>query len=129
MINKISIKNFKSLAETSVELGPFTVLVGANGSGKSSFLQAIELFSWAVRFPSLPNAREENQIEFHDLVHLRSPQAWIECELGLTVQVPVTGDEWTTATLSGAYTSARAILAIIPIPIKRGQNRWSRQFE
>ncbi len=34
MINKISIKNFKSLAETSVELGPFTVLVGANGAGK-----------------------------------------------------------------------------------------------
>ena len=56
MINKISIKNFKSLAETSVELGPFTVLVGGNGSGKSSFLQAIELISWAVCFPSLQHA-------------------------------------------------------------------------
>jgi len=93
MINKISIKNFKSLAETSVELGPFTVLVGANGAGKSSFLQAIELISWAVRFPSLQNALDEHQIEFRDLVHLRSPQALIECELGLTVQVPAFGDQ------------------------------------
>ena len=93
MINKISIRNFKSLAETSVELGPFTVLVGANGSGKSSFLQAIELISWAVRFPSLQSALEENQIEFRDLVHLRSPQALIEFNLDLTVQVPALGDE------------------------------------
>ena len=93
MINKISIKNFKSLAETSVELGPFTVLVGANGSGKSSFLQAIGLISWAVRFPSLQNALDEHQIEFRDLVHLRSPHALIECQLGLTVQIPAFGNQ------------------------------------
>ena len=93
MINKISIRNFKSLAETSVELGPFTVLVGANGSGKSSFLQAIELISWAVRFPSLQSALEENQIEFRDLVHLRSAQALMNFDLNLTVQIPALDDE------------------------------------
>ena len=41
MIRKVWIKNFKCLREVSVELERFTVLVGANGSGKTSVLEAI----------------------------------------------------------------------------------------
>ena len=87
MFNKITIRNFKSLADTSTELGPFTVLVGANGSGKSSFLQAIELVSWAVRSSSINDELEANKVEFRDLVHLRSPTVSIGFEADLTVQV------------------------------------------
>jgi hypothetical protein len=36
---------------------------------------------------------------------------------------------WTTATSSSANTSARAILAIIPLQIKTDQNRQTQQFE
>jgi predicted ATPase len=43
VINKIRIQNFKCLRDVEVELGPFNVLIGPNDSGKSSFLQAIEL--------------------------------------------------------------------------------------
>jgi len=42
MFRHIRIRNFKSLADVSVDLAPLTVLVGANGSGKSSFLQAVD---------------------------------------------------------------------------------------
>jgi predicted ATPase len=45
MIEKIHIKNFKCLQDTEVTLGPFNVLIGPNDSGKTSFLQAIELLA------------------------------------------------------------------------------------
>ena len=40
-IRMVQIKNYKSLADVSVELEPFTVFVGANGSGKSNFIEAL----------------------------------------------------------------------------------------
>lgn len=43
MITQVSIKNFKCLREVTVSLERFTVFVGANGSGKTSFLQALDL--------------------------------------------------------------------------------------
>lgn len=38
-IKKITISNFKSFKELKVELGMFNVLIGANASGKSNFIQ------------------------------------------------------------------------------------------
>jgi len=41
VIQSVQIKNFRALRDVSVKLRPFTVLVGPNDSGKSSFLDAI----------------------------------------------------------------------------------------
>src|SRR5271157_6468232 len=41
MIQKVHIQNFKSLRDVSIDLERFTVFVGANGSGKTSILEAI----------------------------------------------------------------------------------------
>lgn len=41
MINRIEIKNFKSIAQTSIPLGRVNVFIGANGSGKSNILEAV----------------------------------------------------------------------------------------
>lgn len=48
MINRIAIENFKSIESLTIELGRITVLVGANGSGKSNILEAIALGSAAA---------------------------------------------------------------------------------
>jgi predicted ATPase len=40
-IKSVEISNFKSLADVRVDLDPFTVFVGANGSGKSNFIDAL----------------------------------------------------------------------------------------
>lgn len=40
-LNKVTIKNFKAIEDTTIDLGAFTVIVGMNGSGKSSILQAM----------------------------------------------------------------------------------------
>ena len=43
MIDRIVIKNFKSIEELEFRLGRLNVLIGANGSGKSNVLEAIGL--------------------------------------------------------------------------------------
>lgn len=45
MIEKISVTNFKSHAQTEIELGRVTAIVGPNGSGKSSLLLAIQILN------------------------------------------------------------------------------------
>lgn len=48
MIEKIRIENYKSIQELEISLGRITVLIGANGSGKSNVLEAIALGSAAA---------------------------------------------------------------------------------
>jgi predicted ATPase len=49
MLERIHIENFKCLQNITVELGDFTILIGPNDSGKSSFLQVIGLFGKIVQ--------------------------------------------------------------------------------
>ena len=42
-LSKITVKDFKRIVEIEIDLAPITVLVGCNGSGKSSVLQAAQL--------------------------------------------------------------------------------------
>ena len=44
-IKKLTVKNFRSLSDVSVELGPVNVIFGPNGTGKSSLLDSI----WFIR--------------------------------------------------------------------------------
>ncbi len=48
MIEKITIENYKSVQQLEIELGRVTVLIGANGSGKSNILEAIAFSSAAA---------------------------------------------------------------------------------
>jgi len=43
MITSMHIENFKCFKNFDIELGPFNVLIGPNDSGKTAFLQAIQL--------------------------------------------------------------------------------------
>ena len=43
MIDKICIKNFKSIENLEMELGRANVFIGANGSGKSNILEAVAM--------------------------------------------------------------------------------------
>jgi predicted ATPase len=49
-IEKIHIKNFKSLANVTIETpNPFTVFVGPNASGKSNIFEALDFYSYLSR--------------------------------------------------------------------------------
>lgn len=41
MLRRLTVRNFKSLENTSVEFGPITVLVGRSGTGKTNFVTAL----------------------------------------------------------------------------------------
>jgi predicted ATPase len=45
MLERIEIENLGAIQKTSVSLGPLTVLVGANASGKTTVMRGIELFA------------------------------------------------------------------------------------
>jgi predicted ATP-dependent endonuclease of OLD family len=60
MLSKINIKNYKSIADDTLELGRVNVLIGENGCGKSNILEAIAMASSASQY---------NKIDI-DLMHI-----------------------------------------------------------
>ncbi|MEW8221953.1 MAG: AAA family ATPase [Candidatus Thiodiazotropha taylori] len=45
MINELTIRNYRSIRDDKITLQPLTVLIGANGSGKSNLVKALEFLS------------------------------------------------------------------------------------
>jgi predicted ATPase len=45
MLERIQIENYKCLRDVTVDLAPFTILIGPNDSGKSSFLEVVRSLS------------------------------------------------------------------------------------
>jgi len=57
-ISRIEVSNFRAIAKASIDLEPLTSLIGANNSGKSAFLKALDLF-----FANAPKVDED---DFHN---------------------------------------------------------------
>lgn len=63
-VDRLEVRNFKGFAELTIELHPhFTLLIGENGSGKTSLLEALAVAAgiWLVETPdsTLTNSRRE----------------------------------------------------------------------
>jgi predicted ATPase len=71
MISAVHFRNFKALREATVQLGPFNLLIGPNGSGKTSLIQALLRLRSLAGLPAMqgretPGQRPDGpQIEFH----------------------------------------------------------------
>ncbi|NQT40329.1 MAG: AAA family ATPase [Planctomycetes bacterium] len=50
-VQRVILRNYKSIRQCDVSLGPLTLLVGPNGSGKSNFLDALRFVAESVRDP------------------------------------------------------------------------------
>ena len=59
-LESISIKGFKSIRDVDVELRDINVLIGANGSGKSNFLEALT-FLQAIHSEGPAGIMRENE--------------------------------------------------------------------
>jgi ABC-type molybdenum transport system ATPase subunit/photorepair protein PhrA len=68
MFTRVEVRNFKSLRDVSVPLSNFHVLVGANGSGKSSFLDVFafmgDLLNGGVAGGTMKNEALANSTRF-----------------------------------------------------------------
>lgn len=63
-IKSIRIRNFRSIKEQIAELGEYTCFVGANGSGKSNVLHALNVFFGEAEIPGL-DTRVLCEEDFH----------------------------------------------------------------
>ncbi len=63
MLQQISFKNFKNFENASLQLGPFTLLIGANASGKSNIRDAFRFLHGIARGYTLAEIMGEKYIE------------------------------------------------------------------
>src|SRR4051794_18445785 len=113
MIRSVNVENYKSIPSLRLDLGRITVLIGANGSGKSNILEAIALASTAAQnkldneflisrgirvtdtqfmrsaFGKLPKAREAVQISFQKD---KKPTIERVRRHGLSIKISIEGD-------------------------------------
>jgi AAA15 family ATPase/GTPase len=61
VIHRITLKNFKSLCDVSVELKPLTIIIGANASGKSNLLDALEAIKRLVEDKGTMTSSQEGE--------------------------------------------------------------------
>ena len=95
MIDKIRIRNYKSIVDLTLELGRFNVIIGTNGCGKSNILEAITMASAASQ-----NKLDTANLQYRN-VRVTEPEFMINAfedsgnEPGNwdLIQIDVTGDD------------------------------------
>ena len=87
-IRRVRVRNFRSIAECDVTLGPLTVLLGFNASGKSNFLDAIHFAADALAWGSGRAVANRGSLEtlFHRSVD-RTAESF-EIRLDFNVHLP-----------------------------------------
>lgn len=70
-LRKVTVKNFKAINEATVDLTEFNVIVGANGSGKSSVLQALHwMFQSAIHRKVRPQKTGGETLSERDALYM-----------------------------------------------------------
>ena len=86
MIKSIYIDNFKALNDFNIELHPLTILIGSNGSGKSTILQAIDLVCSLVKM-DLRSYLDQRKWAATDIKSYLSNKRHITFRLELELQI------------------------------------------
>ncbi|MCL2137969.1 MAG: AAA family ATPase [Treponema sp.] len=71
MLKKLIIRNFKAIVDMTIEFTPLTVLIGENGCGKTTILQALDFLRSAAS-RDIPEYLREKDWDFHNLKSLCS---------------------------------------------------------
>jgi len=75
-LESITVERFKRIASIDLPLSDLNILVGANGSGKSSILQALHLASCLMRQADRIRANSTAMVRVSDLDYLPSDEYW-----------------------------------------------------
>jgi predicted ATPase len=81
MIRKIQIRNYRSLKDVRLKTGPINVLIGENGAGKSSVLDAIRMLSDLVSMPWTAAFKPRRRSPFPDLVRRGSTERTVSLDV------------------------------------------------
>ncbi|OHB82360.1 MAG: hypothetical protein A2V98_05900 [Planctomycetes bacterium RBG_16_64_12] len=83
MIRRFRVQNFKSLEDTSVDLGDVTVLVGRSGTGKTNFVNAL---GYLRDYLSLGNPQNPELQDWRRLLPATKPKCHMSFELEFDVK-------------------------------------------
>lgn len=120
MIASVAFRRFKALRNTQLELAPFNLVVGPNGSGKTSLIQAVLQLRTLARLPvtdaPIEGESRAPEVTFAFVAPWRAHNALMACTResmceALRLQpgsVPADGDHWAEA--SQRLQSIRAYL-------------------
>ncbi|MET0262133.1 MAG: AAA family ATPase [Rariglobus sp.] len=109
MIASVAFRNFKALRSTSLSLSPFNLVIGPNGSGKTSLIQAILRLRALAKLPLA-----ETSIETE-----RSAEG---AEITFKFSAPHDGLE---AVLSCVSDSVCDLLQVVPLTTGEGVDDWT----
>ncbi len=89
MISEISLRNFKSFQKLDLDLSPLTILIGPNGTGKSTVLQALGVAKGFIANPGRPldglfSLDGTNLGAFKDVVFRHNEAERLTIEIGMT---------------------------------------------
>ena len=121
-LKKITVKDFKRIVEIAIDLAPITALVGVNGSGKSSVLQAAQLGIAVLQQAYVGDDKNGNpkftkNVDYNSILYRPT-----ESFLDLRRNGPATTKLGYTICYEGDYVSdGRRIDARLEVTICRGQ--------
>lgn len=98
MLNAFVLEDFKSYDTARLPLGPLTVLIGANASGKSNALEALRLLSWLAQGHKLGSIKYNVQ-EVDRVVRGRIGDLCRQGSSGFVLGCEISGTHWSTLRL------------------------------
>lgn len=87
MLQQITIEGFKAIHSASIELQPFSLFIGRNGTGKSSVLEALQWLRDAMKV-GLGDATSERYGSFQDLLNRRSSSLHLDLRFDQNARNP-----------------------------------------
>jgi predicted ATPase len=108
VIASVAFRNFKALRSASVRLAPFNLLIGPNGSGKTSLIQALLKLRTLARIPLTGTVPDGERL----------PEA---AEITFAFDAPHDGLE---AVLSCRHESSCDLLQVTPLSRGEGADDW-----
>ncbi|MEO5367748.1 MAG: ATP-binding protein [Magnetococcus sp. WYHC-3] len=99
MIRSYSLENFKSYRHAKLILGPLTMLIGANASGKSNAIEGLRLLSWLAQGNKLSAIQYALQ-DSDQFVRGRVGDLGYQSGKNLLLRCEGPHDDWTPLTIS-----------------------------
>ncbi len=88
VLASIEFRRFKALRQTKVDLAPFNLVIGPNGSGKTSLIEAISRLRTLSQLPLRDGAEPAQRAEGPELVfHFSAPHAGVVARLACVSDV------------------------------------------